>query len=176
MTRDCKGPQLLEGRKRGSGECWLRPPFRQYTGPSLRTFQRSVAIRTQPLPNSILLAETDYHLPLFSWASRFAPYPFEPSPPARRRKGNAHASEGWQSLHCFLAELLHKMHLPFRTIPISTPAILIHFSDFRGATGGASSGRIPNLRSFTLSAFSHASPADTARPPLESGSSEACSG
>ena len=77
----------MEDTKKGSGRAGCGPQSIPLAGPSPREPRRSPAIRALPLPDSILPAETHQTVPARSlWASRLTPYPFEPSPHARRRK------------------------------------------------------------------------------------------
>ncbi len=104
-TTKCLDPvEKWDGRSfpetKGSGEHWLRPVVRAIASEPRRSF----ALRALPLSNSTLLARKLGFSPALSWASRSAPYPFEPSPPARRRRADAHGSESRQSLHCLPSE------------------------------------------------------------------------
>lgn len=88
-------------RSKGSGEHWLRPVFRALASEP----RRSVAIRALPLPNSILLAKK-----VGGFSGYFRGRPAlrrilsSFSPPARRRRGDAHRSESLQSLLCTPSE------------------------------------------------------------------------
>jgi hypothetical protein len=63
----------MSSEKRGSGEHMLRPVNRAVASEPRRSF----AIRAQPLPNLILVAKNLGVVLANSWASHFAPYPFE---------------------------------------------------------------------------------------------------
>jgi hypothetical protein len=127
-------------KKRGSGEhLLLRPVIRAIASEP----RRSCAIRAPPLPNSIPLAATLGVVLAKSWASHFAPYPFELSPPARRHKGNAHMSEGRQSLHCLPSEQCCSVHLAFQTAAPANTSILLIFNHLIVLTCPISEGSIP---------------------------------